>query len=110
MFRPRMLILTFSDDNHANIFGLPDDLQNQILAQQTVPRVMFGTAEKDLRDLIAASKLKDRFRGVLALQSPRFDMKISGKVEVFFDRFRPSVGRRSLGRGDTETAKQSAPR
>jgi len=83
----QMLVLPFSDDDHANIFGLSNDLQNQIIAQQTAPGALFWTAEKDLRDLIAAGKLENRFRRVIAFQGPRLDVKISGEVKVFFDGF-----------------------
>lgn len=86
------MVLTLGDDNHANVFGFSNDLQNQIFAQEAAPRVMFRTAEKDLRDLIATCKIDDRVRGVVAFQSPCLDVKISSEVEVFFDCFRASRG------------------
>ena len=90
-------MLTFRDDNHANVFGLPNDLQNQIIAQEMGPGAMFWTAQKDLRDLIAARKIEDSFRGVIAFQLSRFDVKIPGEVEVFFQRFLRASRRVALG-------------
>ena len=81
------------------------------LPKQTAPRAIFRTAEKDLRDLIAACKIDDGFRGVIPFKSARLDVQISGEVQVLFDGIRAVPWtRRPLGRGETETAKQSAPR
>lgn len=84
-----MLPLTFSDDDHANVFRRANDSQNQIGAQQTAPGVIFGPAYEYLRDLIATRKIDDRFCRVIAFQDPCFDMKVSGEVQVLFDRLRP---------------------
>jgi len=45
---------------------------------------MVAAAEEDLRNLIAARKVHDRFCGVIAFQDSCFDMEISRKVQVLF--------------------------
>ena len=47
---------------------------------------MFGPAEQYLRNLIAARKIDDRLCRIIAFQDPRFNVKISGKVEMLLDR------------------------
>jgi len=49
---------------------------------------MVAPAEEDLRNLIAARKIHDCFRGVIAFQDPRFDMEISREAQVLSTAFR----------------------
>ena len=45
------------------------------------------SSEEDLRNLIAARKVHDCFRSIIAFQDSRFDMEIPREVQVLFDSF-----------------------
>jgi hypothetical protein len=48
---------------------------------------MVAAAEENLRNLIAARKIHDCFRSIVAFQDSRFDMKIPREVQMFVDSF-----------------------
>ena len=47
---------------------------------------MVVATEEDLRNLIAARKVHDCFRSIVAFQDSRFDVEISREVQVLFHR------------------------
>ena len=60
---------------------------------------MVAATEEDLRNLIAARKVHDRFRSIVTFQDSRFDMEISREVQMLFDSFSICFGKRPWSRG-----------
>src|SRR4029077_7897307 len=68
---------------YANVFGLPNDSENQVGKKQPAHEVLLlGPAHQNLRDQIAVREIDDGLGRVTALQSPAFDVKIPGEVHV----------------------------
>ena len=76
---------SFGNNDHPNIFCLPNDPQNKVSSEQATPRATVAAAEEDLRNLITARKVYDCLRSIVTFQDSRFDMEISRKAQVLFD-------------------------
>ena len=76
---------SFGDNDHTDIYCLPNDPQNQVSSEEATPQAMVAAAEEDVRNLITARKVHNCFRSIIPFQYPRFDMEISRKVQMLFD-------------------------
>src|SRR5579859_1316325 len=78
-----MLAPAVGHDNHANIFGLPNDSENQVGKKQPAQQaLLLGPAHQYLRDQIAVREIDDGLGRVAALQSPALDVKIPGEIHM----------------------------
>ena len=78
---------SFGDNDYPNILGFLNDPQIEVTSEEGSPRAVAGPAEEDLRNLIAARKVHDCFRSIIAFQDSRLDMQVSREVQVLFDCF-----------------------
>src|SRR5713101_2889841 len=74
------------DDDYADIFRVPNDSEDQIAKKQAAQEAsLLGPGHEYLRNLIAAGKVDNGFRGIIPFQDPALDVKISGEVQVLLD-------------------------
>ena len=78
---------SFGNNNDTNIFCLLNNSQNEVTSEQVTPRAVAAPAEENLGNLVAARKVHDCFRRIIAFQDSRFYMEISREIQVFVDSF-----------------------
>src|ERR1035441_6140275 len=75
---------SFGNNDHPNIFCLPNDPHNKVSSEQANPRATVAAAEEDLRNLITARKVYDCLRSIVTFQDSRFDMEVFCKGYLLF--------------------------
>ena len=80
------MFLSLGDDCDLNGVGEAQDLSDEAHCGQQSEMTDAGTAKENLRDVLPVREFDQGHSGVRALQYSRFNVKITGEVEMLLNR------------------------